>query len=252
MQTTTPTSERRRTIQQVGGLAALVEAGTFIVGIVMFATMLSDYTSGDPTPAESVAFLADNQGALRIWYMVTLILFGIVLVPLALAINDRLSDRTPTLAKTATAFGLVWSGLVLAGGMVANIGIGTVADLAETNPAAAESVWSSVDAVLNGLTGGNEVTGAVWVLVISIAAFGSGALPRSLNTLGVVSGVAGLITVAPGMELFEMVFGVGLITWFVELGIVMIRKPAIDEEPLVPLETGDAVASGYSPVGVPR
>lgn len=157
----------------------------------MFASLLSDYTNGDPTPAESVTFLADHQGALRIWYIVTLIVFGLVLVPLAVAIADRLSDRTPTLAKAAAGFGLIWSGLVLAGGMVANVGIGTVAELAETDPAGARSVWSAVDTVLNGLTGGNEVTGGVWVLIISVAASLSGVLPRSLNALGVLAGVAG-------------------------------------------------------------
>ena len=236
-------TDNRRRLQRCGGVAALVEAATFIVGIAMFAGMLSDYTNGDPTPAESVAFLVDNQTALRVWYIVTLIVFGLVLVPLVLAIGDRIRDRTPTLARMSVAFGLIWAGLVLAGGMVANIGITNVADLAATNPDSAVSAWSAVDTVLSGLTGGNEVTGGVWVLVISIAALVSGALPRTLNALGVVSGLAGLATVAPGMEAFEMVFGTGLITWFVHIGTTLIRTRTTHVDTPAPVPEPSAPAS---------
>jgi hypothetical protein len=47
--------------ERVGGIAALIAAATFVFGFALFATVLSDYTTGDPTPAESVAFLVDNQ-----------------------------------------------------------------------------------------------------------------------------------------------------------------------------------------------
>ena len=56
--------------QRIGGIAALIAAATFIFGIVMFVTLLSDYTTGDPTPSESVAFLADHQAAFQIWNIV--------------------------------------------------------------------------------------------------------------------------------------------------------------------------------------
>lgn len=247
LRSTNQPDTHRRAIERWGGIAALIEAGTFIVGIVMFASMLTDYTTGDPTPAESVAFLADNQTALRVWYVVTLIVFGIVLVPLTLAIGERLRDSTPMLSKMSVAFGLIWSGLVLAGGMVANIGITEIADRADTDPVAAESLWSAVDTVLNGLTGGNEVVGGVWVLIISVAALASGALPRTLNALGIVAGIAGLVTVAPGMEAFEMVFGTAIITWLVAIGSDLIRTRG-DNSGRVPATAGDTAADTAGPV----
>lgn len=76
-------------------MAALIGAATFIVGIVMFGTVLADYTTGDPTPAESVTFLANNQAALRIWNVIIFIVFGLALVPLVLALHERLSSGTP-------------------------------------------------------------------------------------------------------------------------------------------------------------
>ena len=151
-----PTMEHRR---RVGGIAALVAAGTFLFGIVLFVTMLTDYTTGDPTPGESVAFLVDNQAALYIWNLVIFIVFGIALVPVVLVLRERLRPGSPGFAQAAGAFGLIWAGLVLAAGMVSNIAIGTVADLHDTDPAAAEPVWSALDSVQNGLGGGNEIAG---------------------------------------------------------------------------------------------
>jgi hypothetical protein len=48
---------------------------------------------------------------------------------------------TPALAQTAAAFGIIWAGLLLATGMITNIGFRTVADLQATDPARAETVW---------------------------------------------------------------------------------------------------------------
>jgi hypothetical protein len=169
-----------------------------------------------------VSFLVDHQGALYAWYLIILIVFGIALVPLTLALHRRVRDAGG-LAQAATAFGLVWSGLVLAAGMISNIGLGVVADLAETDAGQAEAVWSSLDAVTNGLGGGNELAGGMWVLLVGLAAMRTAALPRGLNVLGIVSAAAGLVTVVPGLEDVGMVFGLGLIVWFIWLGVVLVR-----------------------------
>jgi hypothetical protein len=209
--------------QRIGGFAALIAAATFIVGIVMFATVLSDYTTGDPTPAESVDFLVDNQAVLHLWTVVIFIVFGIALVPIVLALHERTRAGASALAQASTAFGLVWVGLVLAAGMVTNIGIGTVADLNETDPARAETVWSALDSVENGLGGGNEIAGGIWVLLISLAALRTATLPQALSYLGIISGMAGLVTVIPPLEAVGAVFGLGLIVWFIGVGTVMLR-----------------------------
>lgn len=217
--------------QKTGGLAALIAAATFLFGIAMFATMLADYTTGDPTPDESVAFLVDNQAALYVWNLVIFIVFGIALVPVVLALHQHLSPRAPALARAGAAFGLIWAGLVLAAGMVSNIAIGTVADLADTDPPGAEPVWSALDSVQNGLGGGNEIAGGVWVLLVSWAALKTATLPRALNYLGLLAGTAGLVTVIPPLEAVGAVFGIGLIIWFVALGIVLLRDNAPNAVP---------------------
>jgi hypothetical protein len=216
---------------KTAGAAALIAAATFLFGIVMFATVLTDYTTGDPTPEESVAFLVDHQAALRIWNLVIFIVFGIALVPLVLALRDRLTARSPAEAQASTAFGLIWAGLVLAAGMVSNIAIGTVADLHDTDPARAASVWSALDSVQNGLGGGNEIAGGVWVLLVSWAALRTAVLPRTLNYLGLAAGAAGLVTVIPALEAVGAVFGIGLIVWFVWVGVLLLKEQTPGDQP---------------------
>jgi len=209
---------------RAGAIGALLATATFIFGIALFATTLSDYTSGDPTPAESVAFLGEHETTFFLWYFVIFLVFGAAIIPLARALHQRLSHTSPLLADIGAVFAYIWAGLMFATGMISNIGITAVSDLADTNPDQAEAVWSSIDAVTNGLGGGNELVGGMWVLLVSVAAWATNALPRSLNALGIVSAASGLITVIPGLEDVGIVFGLGLIIWFAWVGVVLLRS----------------------------
>lgn len=209
---------------RIGGAASLLAAGTFAFGIAMFATTLADYTDPDATPAETVDFLVDHQGALLAWYIGIFIVFGTALVPLGLALRKRLVDEAPTLANVGVVFAAIWAALMFATGMISNIGIEAVADLAESDPDRAVTVWSSIDIVTNGLGGGNELVGGIWILLVSIAGLLTARLPRWLNVVGVITAVAGLATVIPAFETIEMVFGLGSIIWFVGIGIALIRN----------------------------
>jgi hypothetical protein len=210
-------------LQKVGGIAALIEAATFLVGLALLVTVLAPYGTGDLEPVEKVTFLADNQTILYVWNQVIYVLFGVVLVVLSIALHARLKDGSPAMMQTATAFGLIWAGLVLASGMVFNIGMGTVVELYGTDPAQAATVWLAVAAVQDGLGGGNEIVGGLWVLLLSWAALRGGGLRKALNYLGIVIGVAGLLTIVPPLEMVGAVFGLGFIAWFVWAGIVMLR-----------------------------
>ena len=112
---------------------------------------------------------------------------------------------------------------MFATGMISNIGIEAVADLAESDPERAATVWSTLDAVTNGLGGGNELVGGIWILLVSIAGLLTARLPRWLNVVGVVTALAGLITVVPDFEAIEMVFGLGSIVWFIGVGVTLLR-----------------------------
>jgi hypothetical protein len=215
-----PTAGR---LGRIGGAAALLAAGTFAYGIALFATSLADYTDPDATPTESVDFLVAHQGQLLAWYIGIFIVFGAALVPLALALRQRLAGGAPILADIATVFAAIWAALMYATGMISNIGIEAVADLAETDPDRAASVWSAIDTVTNGLGGGNELVGGIWIGLVAVAGFATARLPRWLNVAGLVTAIAGLVTVVPELEAAEMVFGLGSIVWFVGAGVTLLR-----------------------------
>ncbi len=211
--------------KRAGGVGGLIAAATFIFGIALFVTSLSDYTEGDLTPAESVEFLLGHQSMLYAWYLVIFIVFGVAIIPLARAIHHRIGDVSPLLADVSAVFAYVWAGLMFATGMTSNIGLAAVADLAETDPGAAESLWLSISTVTDGLGGGNELVGGMWILLVSIAAWGRGRLPTGLNVVGLASGAAGLVTLIPGLSDVGMVFGLGSIVWFAWAGFALLRTP---------------------------
>jgi hypothetical protein len=91
------------------------------------------------------------------------------------------------------------------------------------DPSHAATVWLAISSVLEELVGGIEIVGGIWILLVTWGALLAGRLPRTLNYLGVVVGVAGVLTVVPVLEVLGIGFRLGEIVWVVWLGIVMFR-----------------------------
>lgn len=212
-----------RNLQKMGGVAALYEVAAYLFAMVGYLLVLGDVFVEDPV--QRVAFLVENQASLYILNLFTYIVFGIFLVVLALALYDRLKVGSPALMLTATAIGLIWACVVIASGMVANIGMGTVVDLYGADPNQAATAWLAIDSVASGLGGsGGEILGGTWILLVSWAGLRAREFPKALNYLGVVIGFAGLISVVPVLgELRGLIFGLGQLPWLIWLGIIMLR-----------------------------
>jgi len=210
-------------LQKLGGLAALYEAIAYIAGMVFFIGVVNYIAVEDPI--QKVALLVDNQGMMTLINLIIYVVFGIALVVLSLALHDRLRQGSPAIAQAATAFGLIWATVVIASGMIFNIGMGVVTELYSTDPAQAATVWLAIHAVFNGIGGGVEVLGGLWTLLVSWAALRTGSFSKALNGLGTVVGLAGIATIVPAFgEIGGIVFGLGQIVWFAWLGIVMLRS----------------------------
>ncbi|MDX2382149.1 MAG: DUF4386 family protein [Acidimicrobiia bacterium] len=207
--------------QRIGGVCALAAGAAIVVGLGMYATLLSDYATGDPEPAESVEFIADHYATMYIWNLIVMVAFGVLLVPLALALYERLQDGAEALAQAATAFALIWAALLIGAGMITLIDLGTIADLSHTDPGRAESVWLALDSVERGMGGTIEIVGGLWIFLTSWSALQAHRLPRALNYLGIVISVSAFATIVPALELVGVVFGLGLIVWLGWLGVVM-------------------------------
>ncbi|MGB5623081.1 MAG: DUF4386 family protein [Gammaproteobacteria bacterium] len=208
-------------LQKMGGISALIAAALYITGFALFLTVLDP--SGYDGHVQRVAFLAENQVASYIANLLIYVVFGVVLVVLVLAMHARLKSGSPAIMQTATVFGLIWSGLVIASGMIANIGNSTVIGLFSENQDQAVALWLAISTMQESLGGGNEIVGGLWVLLLSWAALRAGKLPKVLNSLGVLVGLAGILTVVPAFDLLMDVFGLGQIVWFAWLGILMLR-----------------------------
>jgi len=215
-------------MRRAGGVGAFVCAGAFIAGLVMYATMLLDYTTAD-APADAVRFLVDHEVALRAWNLLVTVVFALATIPLVLALRDRLISHHPTLVRSQTALGTIWAGLLLATGMITNVGFTTVLDLQQSEPDRAVTVWAALDAVQRGIGGGNELVGGLWVLTVSALALSAGAMGRVVGYVGIASGIAGLLTVVPALEDLGAVFGLGMIVWYVLSGVELLWAPERSE-----------------------
>ena len=216
--------------QKVGGFAALYLAAAYVVAMPYFVVFVKYQSAVDA--AEKVALVVGNHESMRVVYLITYVVFGIVLAILALALYARLKNGTPTLAQAATVVGLIWAIVLVASGMVFNAGMAAVVGLHSTNPAQAVSAWQAIEPVADGLGGtGGELLGGLWVLLVSVAALRSGGLPKALNWLGVAIGSAGVLSVVPVLKDLGYVFGLLQIVWFVWLGIAMLRTIAPTTDP---------------------
>ena len=223
-----------RNLQRVGGIAAGVEALAYIVGFAVMATLLDPGDTRTWTAADKLAFVLERRTLFELWMTFIYVLAGGALVVLAVALHERLKDRSPAAMQIATSFGLVWAGLVIGSGMVSIWGLQTVATLQAQDPALAVSTWAAVSAVQGGLGGGIETVGGVWSLMVSAAAWRTGALPKALNLLGAIVGVAGILTVFSPLKDLVEVFGLGQIPWFIGLSVLMLRGDRAPTTALAP------------------
>jgi hypothetical protein len=213
-----------RNLQKSGGFAALYLAVAYLIGMVLFIAVL-DYPSLTD-PAQKVALLVEMQTVIFSTNLLMYVLFGVVLIVLALALHERLKSGAPALVQVATVIGIIWAGSLIASGMVANAGIAPVVALYATEPAQAALSWQGIETVANGLGNGNgEILGGLWALLVSLAALRTGGLPKGLNLLGLLVGAAGILSLIPGMtDALTGVFGLSQIIWFVGLGTVLLRR----------------------------
>ena len=215
-----------KSLQKFGGIAALIGAATNLFALVTLLTLLEPKGYGSDDPGQVVAFLADNQAIMRVWYIIIYLVFGVSMIFLSLALYERLKAGSPARAQAVTTFGLIYAVLVIVIGTLAINNLSTVVKLYGENPAQAATVWLTLDSVETGLGagGGETIVTALWFLLLSWAALRARELPRVLNYLGVVLGVAGILSVVLASLILSAVYGLGLIIWFVWLGIVMLHS----------------------------
>ncbi len=208
--------------QKIGGFSSISLGLIYILAFVIYGGIL-EYPSHEASDTEKLAFLSDNYLILYSITFSSYVLFGILLTVLVIALHQQVKDGFANFSLITSAFGIIWVGLVIASGMIANIGLNSVLEIGIDNPEKAITTWSSIGIVSEGLGGGNEIVGGIWVLLLSTINLKRGLFSKSLNFLGLLVGFAGILTVLP-FDVFKEIFGISQIIWFIWIGILMLRR----------------------------
>jgi hypothetical protein len=219
-----------KNLLKMGGIAALIGAATNLMAIVTFIA-LGPKGFGSSDPGQVMAFLANNQVFMRVFDIISYLIFGVSLIFLSLALYERLkAGSSPTLAQAVTVFGLIYAVLVIVSGTLEISILNTVVKLYVENPAQAATAWLTLNSVASGLGGGGGETlvNALWILLLSWVSLRAREFPKVFNYFGLVIGLAGILTVLlTSFLLIAIVYGLGLIIWLAWLGIVMLRRSPV-------------------------
>lgn len=209
---------------KAGGIAALLQAFCYVCGFAMLATVMNPGSIEGWSQVQKLEFILEREAIFQFWNIIIYVIFGVALVVLVAMLHRLLGGSRSLLMSIATPFGLIWSGLVIASGMVASIGVSAISEAYARNAEEAANSWSIIGTIQDGLGGGVEVVGGIWVLLVSISSILSGTLfPKALNWIGLVVGIAGIATVVPALSGLGAVFGLTQIIWFVGVGVVLLR-----------------------------
>jgi len=209
-------------IQKLGGLCSISLGLIYIIAFIVYGGII-EYPKADATEIERLNFLSDNYLILYTANLISYFLFGILLAVLVISIHQKIKNHLPNLSILASVFGIIWVGLVIASGMIANIALNSVIEIGIEEPQKAIAIWTSVGVVSEGLGGENEIVGGVWVLLLSIAALKYSFFSKPLNLLGLLVALTGMLTILP-FDIFKEFFGISQIVWFIWIGISMIRN----------------------------
>jgi hypothetical protein len=216
-----------KTQSKAGGISAIIAAATYIFAIGLAGTVLSPMTDLSLGFKEYMTFLTANQTLIFIWHFAMYIINGVCLVFLALSLYDRLKDGAPMLARAATVFGFLWIALVFASGLITNYGTSALVNLYAVDPSRAESLKLALETITLGIDSSDKLLGCLWVGLSSLAAFKIRALPRAAAILGMLISVIGLLgSTVPALIAISYAFGVGVIVWWLWIGIALLRVPS--------------------------
>jgi hypothetical protein len=233
-----------KTLQKVGGISALVCAGTYILALGLLTTVLTPMANVSLAFDQFITFFLPHQTLIFVWHFSIYLVNGTFLAILMLALYQRLNTDAPALALVAACFGLLWTGLVFASGFITLYGWEVIGRLSSADPVQAAMLRLVVDTITVGIDHSDRFLGCLWVLLISWAALRTGQLSRPLNFLGLIIGIAGIVSsVAPALNELGYAFGVGIIVWWGWLGVVLMQdRRSTSSQPLKLAIEGKGVA----------
>lgn len=207
----------RPSLQTVGGLAAIIEGLCYIGSLLLFLVAMPamgwqmDYWD---EPSKAVPFVRAHQTFFilgGLFYTVA----ALVVLPVVVAVHERLRPLSPTLMAAASALGVMGTAMLLLNALVQYAEFRALGTLSITVAQQAQAYGSvAYYATIQAAS----VCLGIWVLLLSWVGIQRGAMPRWLGYFGLLVGVADVAVLffPPPAQLLG-------IPWFIALGIVLLR-----------------------------
>ena len=199
------------------GLASFLVALGPLFFIAIFASWgaagLPQTDAGDPTRA--IPFLRAH-GALILAPTLNSLVMHLAVIVLALGLYAALHERSPFIAATGTALGIMWAILDITQSLIA---YNAVLAAPTADPA-------TIDVVTKGMQNAGHLGGGLWTL--AVAATSVGVFDRAHRAFGVITGIVFalhplVVPMNPGYFYLEFVL---LPVWFAWTGLALVRGPA--------------------------
>lgn len=213
---------RHRRLQSLlrwGALAAFVMPLCYFGMFIIFGVVLSVPQGG--VVNDRIAYVAEHQWLLAVAYISGYFVFGGLLLIAVQAIHQRLNVAPSALLNNASFFGLLWVSFMMASGMLSIVGMHTMVLLHYKGSSGAETLFYFYTTVVNALGGGIELLGGLWMLLLGLADWRLRQLPMAFNSLGLVVGALGVLTIHQGLPATKVAFGLGQVVWLFWLGFLL-------------------------------
>lgn len=216
-----------KSLQRCGAYAFFAMPFCYLGMFIIFALLLN-FPQSDVV-SDKIAYIASQEVKVSLGYIIGYLVFACLLLVAVQAAHRYLNIKTSALLNYTSAFGYIWVVLMMCSGMLALVGVNTMIKLFLQENSNAETVFYIYATVVNGLGGGIELVGALWVLLISVYGLKTSQLTKPTNVLGVAIGVIGILTLNQAIPEFKDAFGLLQIIWFVMMGFVLLKNNSTSE-----------------------
>ncbi|MEY8880689.1 hypothetical protein [Donghicola sp. XS_ASV15] len=198
-------------------MAAGMCGATYLIGLVLYSTAFAsaDMDAAGMPSIRTLAFMVENATLLGLWYFTIYVVNGLALLGLVFALGP---STGPLWQKWISGIGFVWSALVIAAGLVAVVALSALPQIYHLAPSEAARHWHIAVTLVEGIGGGTELLGALWILGVACGP----ALSSAQKALALVIGTAGLLTIHPALaEVAAAVFGLSFMILFLWLAVTL-------------------------------
>jgi Domain of unknown function (DUF4386) len=197
----------------------------FLAGVLSFLILIATVQPTPLAPAEQLSFFSQHGGAVALLATLTL-LWAVGSIPFVVALGQLLQPKSATFALTATilsSLGILLLGFAVFAHIGALLAVVTVPNPPSAGAAIYEAaIWGNLSFYL---TDPPLMAWGLGQLLFGWLAWRSGILPSWLAVVGVIGGLAGLLTLgvyqSNALALLQLA---SFTVWGIGTGLVLLRR----------------------------